>query len=230
MHFIANQAGYTAALERGIPFYYAACGGAFPISELTTEGSRVDCGQCAAQVPVSTPGNSTPEPSPSLSAEDKPEPGVDQDLVNDSDFADFAEVEGMLGLEEKESVPIAETAPAPVVTPDPMASIGPILEMAMSGFSPDCPEWQRWLVPVDQPDPAGKLGSYGTDLRELLTEEERSFLCQLGQLSMMIGSDGLPMRVLAIVHRLANELAAFQVESGLLENEDEEIEEENKEG
>jgi hypothetical protein len=210
MHLVTNFEGYAAAVERGIPFYYTACGGAFPVSQLTTDVRHISCGNCSVAAPEIS---SAPMKEPA--------PPAASDLVNDETFADFAEVEDLLGLDlDPETTVDQSEAPGANGGAGAMDHIGTMLEMVLQGYSPELEEWGRWLIPSNKEDPSGKLGERTMDLRDLLHEEELQFLGQLGQLSSMIGSDGLAMRVLAIIHRLADELGASIDKAGLVVEDD----------
>ena len=196
MHLVKDTARLKVAIAKGLPFFYTACDSAEPISEMTTEISRVDCPGCRASIPTPV------VPSVDLESEVS---GFDDlgDLDDDLDLLDA------LIPNEPEAAPhsspkVPPDSPSEPSTPDPFEALAPMIEMVLDGFNPEYPDLQRWTLAADDDE---ILGSHGVDLRELLSPEETDFVIKLISLSELAGIEGLATRVLAVLHRALDRFA-----------------------
>lgn len=207
-----NMNGYRTALEKGIPFFFTACGEAHPMSKISVEPHSVSCPACMSLAPRAAPQSSYQMVSDELQV----------DMVDDDLLSDFDAVDGLMGM-DTDMAPSSESSSGDN-SGEALAQIGPMLEMVMSSFNPDFDEWERWLMP---PTDSDHLGEFKADLRLYLSYEERGFLTQLGQMSSMIGAEGLPKRVFSIIHRMASQIAALEVDLQFLHESDAEEDEED---
>jgi uncharacterized coiled-coil protein SlyX len=206
-HLVSDPEKYKElVVGKGLPFYWTVCGSAEPAHALTDNPDLATCSQCLSAIRQIFEQQAQ-------STEPAPVPEVDESVFIDVDdvFAGFAPGTTPVGsggqeteLQEPESV--SEPEPSPQV-PD----VSAVVATLVGELGPVFPGWRRWLV-LPEDDEEGLLSVDGlvADVRQVLSDKQRSFLGSLAGVVDLIGAGDLAAGVVSILHECACQMVRLE--------------------